>query len=214
MGSGSHRLERLRVRGDGGDPPPRIDLEQRAGSRRLDEAETEQRQRRADEQSQERRAAGALARTADLDEPLLRAIGLFVLVWVALTTTTLLIPFAIWLAIRWCLLAPTVELGERSGRDALRRSRELTRGGWWRTASLVGLSAAISLGAGPLLGAMLIFVVDAPLATLNIVAGIVYAAALPFVGLVTAYAYFDARTRVELEPVVEQGDLPPEIELA
>ena len=55
---------------------------------------------------------------------------------------------------------------------------------------------------------------DAPLATLNIVAGIVYAAALPFVGLVTAYVYFDARTRVELEPVVEQGELPAEIELA
>jgi hypothetical protein len=46
------------------------------------------------------------------------------------------------------------------------------------------------------------------------VAGIVYAAALPFVGLVTAYVYFDARTRVELEPVVDQGELPAEIELA
>jgi Membrane domain of glycerophosphoryl diester phosphodiesterase len=146
--------------------------------------------------------------------PLLGAIGLFVVVWVVLTTTTLLIPVAIWLAIRWCLLAPIVELEERGGRNALRRSRELTRGRWWRTASLVGVSAAISLGAGPLLGALLIFVVDAPLATLNLVAGIVYAAALPFVGLVTAYVYFDARTRVELEPVVEQGELPAEIELA
>jgi hypothetical protein len=145
--------------------------------------------------------------------PLLRAIGLFVLVWFVLTTTTFLLPVAIWLAIRWCLLAPVVVLEGVSGRHALRRSRELVRGRWWRTASLVGLSAAISLGAGPLLGALLIFVVDAPLATLNLVAGIVYAAALPFVGLVTAYVYYDARTRVELEPAPAR-ELPAEIELA
>jgi hypothetical protein len=156
-------------------------------------------------------AVSAYAEAFKRVRPLLRAIGLFVLVWVALTTTTFLIPVAIWLAIRWCLLAPIVELEERSGRDALRRSRELVRGRWWRTASLVGLSAAISLGAGPLLGALLIFVVDAPLATLNIVAGIVYAAALPFVGLVTAYVYFDARTQVELEAVVDESELPAEI---
>ena len=124
--------------------------------------------------------------------PLLGAIGLFVLVWVVLTTTAFLIPVAIWLAIRWCLLAPVVEVEKVDGLAALHRSRQLVRGRWWRTASLVGLSAAISLGAGPLLGALLIFVVDAPLALLNIVAGIVYAAALPFVALVTAFVYFDA----------------------
>jgi hypothetical protein len=146
--------------------------------------------------------------------PLLGAIGLFVLAWVALTTTTLLIPVAIWLAVRWCLLAPAVELEGVSELAALRRSTRLVRRRWWRTASLVGLGAAISLGIGPLLGALLIFVVDAPLATLNVVAGIVYAAALPFVGLVTAYVYFDARARTELEPLVEQDELPAEIELA
>jgi hypothetical protein len=146
--------------------------------------------------------------------PLLGAIGLFVLVWVVLTTTAFLIPVAIWLAIRWCLLAPVVEVEKVDGPAALHRSRQLVRGRWWRTASLVGLSAAISLGAGPLLGALLIFVVDAPLALLNIVAGIVYAAALPFVALVTAFVYFDARTRVALEPVVDERELPAEIEVA
>jgi hypothetical protein len=145
--------------------------------------------------------------------PLLGAVGLFALAWVLLTLTAFLIPIAIWLAVRWCLLAPVVELEERRGFAVLRRSGELVRSRWWRTASLVGLSAAISLGAGPLLGALLIFIVDAPLATVNIVAGIVYAAALPFVALVTAYVYFDARTRVELEPAIER-ELPAEIELS
>ena len=147
--------------------------------------------------------------------PLLGAIGLFVLAWVVLTTTTFLIPVAIWLAVCWCLLAPVVVLEGVSGHTALRRSGALVRGRWWRTASLFGLSAGISLGAGPLLGALLIFIMDAPLATLNLVAGIVYAAALPFVALVTAYVYFDARTHVELEPGVEkQRELPAEIELS
>ena len=134
--------------------------------------------------------------------------------WIVLTATLFLIPVAIWLAIRWCLLAPVATLEEDRARDVLRGSRDLVRRRWLRTASLVGLSAAIALLLGPLLGALLIFVVDAPLAVLNLVAGIVYAAALPFVGLVTAYVYFDARTRVELEPVVDERELPAEIELS
>jgi hypothetical protein len=113
-----------------------------------------------------------------------------------------------------CLLAPAVALEGSRGPAALRHSGRLVRGRWWRTASLVGLSAAISLGAGPLLGALLIFVVDLPLATINLVAGLVYVAALPFVGLVTAYVYFDARTRTELEPVADEHELPAEIELS
>jgi hypothetical protein len=145
--------------------------------------------------------------------PLLGSSAVFVLVWIVLSATIFLIPVAIWIAIRWCLLAPVAALEEGRAKGVLPRSRELVRRRWLKTASLVGLSAAIALGLGPLLGALLIFVVDAPLAVLNLVAGVVYAAALPFVGLVTAYVYFDARTRVELEPVVDERELPAEIEL-
>ena len=159
-------------------------------------------------------AISAFLKAAERVRPLLATLCLFVIAWVLLTATTFLLPVAIWLAVRWCLLAPVVELEGRRGADALGRSRELVRRRWLRTASLVGLSAVIALGAGPLLGALLIFVVDAPLATINIVAGVVYSAALPFVALVTAYVYFDARTRVELEPAVEQRELPAEIDLA
>ena len=46
--------------------------------------------------------------------PLLGAIAISVAVWVALAATAVLIPVAIWLAIRWSLLAQTVELeGDR-----------------------------------------------------------------------------------------------------
>ena len=48
---------------------------------------------------------------------------------------------------------------------------------------------------------------------LNLVAGIVYAVALPFVALVTCYVYFDARARHELEPREAADELPAEIAL-
>ena len=145
--------------------------------------------------------------------PLLGGIAIFVAVWVILTTTTVLIPVAIWLAVRWSLLAPIVELEQGPATASLRRSGRLVRRRWLRVGSLVGVSAVVALAAGPLLGALLIFATSAPLALLNIVAGVVYALAMPFVALVTAYVYVDARARTELEPVDARRELPAEIEL-
>ncbi len=145
--------------------------------------------------------------------PLLGAIALFVVVWVVLTSTVFLIPVAIWLAIRWCLVAPVVELEDHRPLASLRRSAELVRHRWIRVGSLVGVSAAVALTAGPLLGAILIFATEAPLTLLNVFAGVVYALAMPVVALVTAYVYFDARARVELEPVHDGSELPAEISL-
>ena len=73
------------------------------------------------------------------------------------------------------------------------------------------LGGLLALVAGPLLGALLIFATSAPLALLNVIAGVVYAVALPFVALVTCYVYFDARTRHELEPQVHPDELAAEI---
>jgi Membrane domain of glycerophosphoryl diester phosphodiesterase len=145
--------------------------------------------------------------------PLLGATSLWVVAWLLLTTTVFLLPVAVWLAIRWCLAAPVVALEGRGPFSALRRSSELVRHRWFRVGSLVGLSGAIALLAGPLLGAILIVLTDTPLATLNIVAGVVYALSMPFVALATAYVYFDARTRVELELAEKVTELPAEISL-
>ena len=147
--------------------------------------------------------------------PLLRALGIAVGVWVVLTATAFLLPVALWLAVRWSLLAPVVEIEGRSGVDTLRRSNSLVRGHWLRVATLVGVGTALALLAGPLLGALLILLTDAPVALLNVIAGIVYALAMPFVALTTAYVYFDRRTRLELEPDRESqpSELPAEIQL-
>jgi hypothetical protein len=145
--------------------------------------------------------------------PLLGAIALFVLVWVALTTTVVLIPVAVWLAVRWALAAPVVELEGLRAYPSLRRSAALVRGRWIRVASLVGVSAVIAIFTGPLLGALLIIFTEMPFAFLNIVAGIVYALLMPFVALVTAYVYFDGRTWVEVEQAERVTELPAEIQL-
>ena len=144
---------------------------------------------------------------------LLGASGLLAAAWIALTATGIGIPFAVWLGVRWSLAAQVVEVEGRRAVEGLRRSGELVRGRWLRVASLVGVGTAVAIVAGPLLGALLILLTDAPLALLNIVAGVVYALTMPFVALVTAYVYFDARTRRELEPAVEPDELPAEIEV-
>jgi hypothetical protein len=146
--------------------------------------------------------------------PLLGAVAIGVAVWVALSATAILIPVAIWLAIRWALLAQVIELERRPATGALRSSSRLVRGRWLRVASLVGVGAVLTLAAGPLLGGLLILATEAPLALLNLVAGVVYALAMPFVALTTSYVYFDARTRVELEPADDPKVLPAEIDLS
>jgi hypothetical protein len=147
-------------------------------------------------------------------KPLLGGFGLAAGAWVALTATAILIPVAIWLAVRWCFLAQVVELEGRSAVDSLRRSAELVRRRWLRIASLVAVGAALALAAGPVLGVLLILLTDAPLPLLNVVAGVVYAIAMPLVALITSYVYFDARARLELEPVDEPDKLPAEIQLS
>jgi hypothetical protein len=145
--------------------------------------------------------------------PLLGGLCLAVAAGLVLAATTVFIPLAIWLAVRWMLLAQVIELENRSALGGLGRSLALVRGAWFRVASLVGLSALIALASGPLLGAILILLTNAPLPLLNIVAGVVYALAMPFVALTTTYVYFDARVRKELEPAPPET-LPAELELA
>ena len=86
------------------------------------------------------------------------------------------------------------------------------RGDWLKVASLTLAGAAIALVAGPLVGALLILATDAPLATANVVAGVIYALTIPFVALTTVYVYADVRVR-EPEEVEAPDQLPAELEL-
>jgi hypothetical protein len=134
---------------------------------------------------------------------------------VSLLATSLFgIPFAVWLAGRWALIAPTIELEGAPALSALRRSGRLTRGRWLKVASLLVVGGAIVLAVGPLLGVLLILATDAPFWLVNVIAGLVYAVTMPFVALTTAYVYFDLRVRDELAPQHESDELPAEVGLA
>jgi hypothetical protein len=164
------------------------------------------------DQGREVRALGAYRMALDCVGPLLAALLVAVAIAALLAATFFLIPVAVWLAVRWSLIAPVVELERLRPRAALRRSSHLVKGHWFKVGSLTIVSAAVALLAGPLLGTVLIVLTDLPLALLNVVAGIVYTLTMPFVALTTAYVYFDCRVR-EAVAAHEPLELPAELEL-
>ena len=144
--------------------------------------------------------------------PLLGALAIAVAVVAVLTVSIFLIPIAIWLVVRWALLVPTAELEDQSALAALRRSAELVRHQWLKVGTLVAGAGFLAIAAGPFLGALLILLVDAPFALVNVVAGLVYAVAMPFVGITTAYVYHDTLVRERLdEASPAPRELPAEI---
>jgi hypothetical protein len=146
--------------------------------------------------------------------PLLGALVIAVFVASLLATSIFLIPIAIWLVVRWALLVPAVELEELSARGALRRSGRLVSHAWVKVAFLTIVGGGLALAAGPLVGALLIFVTTIPFAFINVIAGLVYAVTMPFVAIATTYVYFDTRVRDELAPEGAPDELPAEIQLS
>jgi hypothetical protein len=145
--------------------------------------------------------------------PLLGALLIAVLTVLILAGSLFLLPIAVWLAVRWALIAPAIELENLSAIEALRRSSRLVRQEWLKVGSLTILGAAVALVAGPLAGSLLIVLTDAPLPWLDVVAGVLYALVMPFVALTTTYVYFETRVRDELTPAPQSDRLPAEIEL-
>jgi hypothetical protein len=131
-----------------------------------------------------------------------------------LASSIFLIPIAIWLAGRWALVVPAIELERVSALGALRRSGRLVRRRWLKVASLIVLGGALAVVAGPLVGVLLIVATNAPFWLVNVIAGIVYAVTMPFVAVTTAYVYFDSRIRSEVAGDLETGQLPAEIDLS
>ena len=127
-----------------------------------------------------------------------------------LTSSIFLLPIAVRLAARWALLVPAVAIEHVSSLGALRRSRRLVRGRWFKVASLIVAGGALALLAGPVVGVLLILLTDAPFWLANVVAGGLYAVTMPLVALTSVYVYFDARVRVGTDD--EPAVLPAEIE--
>ena len=144
---------------------------------------------------------------------LMGAVLLATTVVTVLTASLVVIPVAIWLAVRFALVAPVMALEDRGALAALRRSGRLVRGRWLKIGSLTVVSGAVVVVAGPLVGTALIVATDVRLSLLNVIAGLVYVVLIPFVALTSAYAYFDARVEDDQRPAAVTS-LPAEIDLA
>jgi hypothetical protein len=150
----------------------------------------------------------------DSIRPLLGALVVADLVVSLLASSIYLLPFALWLAGRWALIAPSIELERLSAVSGLQRSSRLVRGAWFKVASLIVAGAVLAIIVGPLVGVTLIFVTAAPFWLVNLVAGLIYSVTMPLVAIATAYVYFDRRVENELAVDAEVAELPAEIELA
>ncbi|HET6642624.1 MAG TPA: hypothetical protein VFG93_05070 [Gaiellaceae bacterium] len=149
----------------------------------------------------------------DSIRPLLGALAVAVGVVTLLSLSIFLIPIAVWLVVRWALMVPVAELEDRhSWSSVLRRSGSLVRHQWFKVGTLVVAAAALAIVAGPLLGALLLFIPGTPVALVNIIAGLIYAVAMPFVGLTTTYVYYDTLVRERLAPATAApARLPAEL---
>jgi hypothetical protein len=140
-------------------------------------------------------AAAAYRATARRAAPLLAGLVLAALAVAVVQLTLIGLPVAIWLTIRWSLLAQAVVLEGQGATRALRRSGRLVRGAWWRTASLTAFVTGIALLLGPLVGTLLLFATNASFDVVNLASDLVYVVALPFAAIATTYLYFDLVAR-------------------
>jgi hypothetical protein len=150
----------------------------------------------------------------DAVAPLFGALLLATVVVSLLASSIFLLPIAVWLAGRWALVAPAIELERASALAAIRRSGRLVRRRWVKVATLIVGGGALVLVIGSLIGVLLILAADAPFWLVNLIAGIVYAVTMPLVALTTVYVYFDARVRRELANEQEAPVLYEEVRLS
>jgi hypothetical protein len=145
--------------------------------------------------------------------PLVRALLIAVAVISLLLTSFVLFPIAIWIAIHWALVVPVIEIEHTGAIAGLRRSHDLVRLARATVASVGIATVALVFVAGPFLGMLLILVTNIPLTVINLVSGIAFGLAMPFVAMAAVYVYFDARVRDATRERVPER-LPAEIELS
>jgi hypothetical protein len=129
--------------------------------------------------------------------PLARALGIVVGVQLVLDLSVVLLPIAAFLIVRWSLLGVVVGVEDDPRPGVLRRSSALTRRHWWRTATVALGLTGLALLTGPCLGVLVLLFTGAAFDFVNLLAAVVYVAAMPFAAVVVTYLYHDLRLRAE-----------------
>jgi hypothetical protein len=143
--------------------------------------------------------------------PLAIALAIAVAVGLLLDLSIVLIPVSVFVIVRWSLLGVVVGVEGDPEPGVLRRSAALTRKHWWRTASVALGVTGLALLTGPALGVLVLLFTGAAFDFVNLIAALVYVAALPFAAVVVTYLYFDLRVREETATAQEPapGELLP-----
>jgi hypothetical protein len=114
------------------------------------------------------------------------------------------------LIVFWSMLPYVVMLEDRPGGRPLRRSAQLVRHQWWRTATITAFVTGLALLLGPLVGTLLLFATSASFNIVNLVSAVIYVATLPFAAITTTYLYYDLNLREQLESTTAPDVLPAE----
>jgi hypothetical protein len=93
------------------------------------------------------------------------------------------------------LAIPCCVIERCTGREALRRSRQLVAGRSLRVLGVTLIANGLALLAGPLIGMTLMFIDSSTVPAIDIVSSIVYAAVLPYAAIVQTLLFYDARAR-------------------
>jgi hypothetical protein len=132
---------------------------------------------------------------------LLGALG----VQAVLQSTLVLLPIALFFIVRWSMFALAVGVEGDPRPGPLRRSAALTRGNWWRTATIVVGITGTALFIGPAIGVLALIGTGATFALVNLISAVVYMVAMPIAALTTTYLYFDLAERQEARAHAEEG---------
>ena len=105
------------------------------------------------------------------------------------------LPIAVFLLARWFVSPAVAATAHVGARDSLRASTAATRGRRIRTFAIAAVAITLVFFCGALLGTMVLLLTGASFAFVNVVAGVVGAVLLPWLGLVVAMTYGDLRAR-------------------
>jgi len=112
-----------------------------------------------------------------------------------LAVTVVGLPVAVYLGIRRALVPQAVVHEGLGATDAIRRSRALAS----RNVVRVGLLAAVANGlvtfSGPLVATLVLLLLSPPLGVVNLIAGLLGVAAIPYAGIVLTMLFHDLRRR-------------------
>jgi hypothetical protein len=126
---------------------------------------------------------------------LLGAAAIVTFVQLAIAVTIVGIPVAVYRFVRRVFVLIEVVLHGHSARSSQGASVALVRGQWWRTALLVGVLYLILVGAGPIVGFVLLFETRMSPELINAVGSLVYMVVFPYAAIAGTLLYFDLAER-------------------